>query len=168
MGCAQALLNQGCIVADCAANVASNTGTGRTEILTLEDNLAAQDGAVAALLLRDGVLHQQHWHAGVLGDAAQGLRGDDDPPHRHRGSHRLVLPPQVLPPTTFLNSLPRSTQCSYMRKIPAAEQHARANALKRAGLSNWDVDAGVNAIPACRVNADTLQLIRWAGSGGGV
>lgn len=71
------------------------------------------------------------------------------------------------PQTTFLNSIPRSTQCSYMRKIPAAEYHARANALKRAGLWNWVVNAGVNAIPACRVNADTLLLIRWAGSGGG-
>jgi hypothetical protein len=63
-----------------------------------------QAAAGEDVLRGDGVLPVRRRHAGVLGDAAQGLLGDDDAPLRHDHPHRTVVPPQVRGPVNDMCS----------------------------------------------------------------
>jgi hypothetical protein len=54
-----------------------------------------QATAGQGVLPGDGLLPVRRRHAGVLGDAAQGLLGHDDAPLCHDHPHRPLVPPQV-------------------------------------------------------------------------
>jgi hypothetical protein len=58
----------------------------------------SQAPAGEGVLRGDGVLPVGHRHAGVLGDAPQGLLGHDDAPLCDARAHRTVIPPQVSGP----------------------------------------------------------------------